>query len=193
MRKEAFEKFFNGISKQMTVDLIARKNDGKNYCTSRAVDGKLPVFDALDLFDKTECLVLNDGRVIERSFMLKRPLRVAFFALLTEIESRLYRISEWCNNPIKELNEKNLNDFIRCLLENGNLFSYQTIYKSKKEFREDLKAISAFRNTVMHVTKRFETETDFETVVKRKKQALKLIEALGQILDRQEAVKNGKA
>lgn len=192
MRKEAFEKFFSSISGQMTVDLLARKNGGKNYCTSAAVDGKLPVFDALDLLEKNECLMLDDGRVVERAFLLKRPLRIAFFVLLSEIESKLYRVNEWCNNPVKELNEKNMNDFIRCLLENGNLFSQQEIYRSKKEFREDLKAISAFRNIVMHVTKRFETETNFETVVKRKKQALNLIEALGQILDRQEAVKNGK-
>lgn len=193
MRKREFERFFNGISKQMTVDLLARSSTGKKYARSEMVDGKLPVFDALDLFDSNECLMLDDGRVIERAFLLKRPLRIAFFVLLSEIESKLYRVNEWCNNPVKELNEKNMNDFIRCLLENGNLFSHQAVYRSKKEFREDLKAISAFRNTIMHVTKRFETETDFETVVKRKKQALRLVEALGQILDRQEVVKDGKA
>lgn len=151
-----------------------------------AVEATLPVFDAIDLLKDHESLVLPDGRTVKKRFLMKRPLRIIFFVLLTELESKLYRTQEWSSQPLSELNEANMNKLIVNLLDNATLFSYQDLYKTRADFKEDLKAVSAIRNNIVHVNKKLELEIDFETIVRRKGQLLKLLEAFNQILDAQE-------
>jgi hypothetical protein len=144
------------------------------------------VYDAIDLLEKHDRLILPDGRVVKKGFILKRPLRILFFVMLTELESDLYRTQEWSNRPLKELNDKNMNDLIRDLVNDPVLFSYQNEYKAKSDFKEDLKAVCAMRNQIVHVNKKLELEVDFETIAKRKKQMQKLLDVLMGILSRQE-------
>lgn len=193
MRKKDWETFFGNISKQLTVSLLAKPRRENENESCIEIEPELPVFDAIDLLEKYECLSLSDGRIIKRKFLLKRPLRILFFIYLTELESKLYRTQEWSNRALGELNETNMNDLIRDLINDEKLFSYQTEYKSRGAFKEDLKAISSIRNLIAHVNKKLELETDFETIVKRKKQMQRLLRALEQILDEQEkARKDGK-
>lgn len=182
MQGKLFEAFFENVSRTLPVSLLAK--DAKLGAAEKCllVEDSLPVFDALDLLQENDCLVLKNGKIVNRNFLLKRPLRIAFFVILTEIESRLYRIQEWSNIPLKELNEKCLNDFIRCVVDKKELFDYQTEYAKRSDFKQDLKAVSSLRNLIVHVNKKLEMETDFETIIKRKKQMLKLLNALDQIL-----------
>ena len=187
MRQKDWEPFFNNISRQLTVSLIARPQTEKNSGAQQvAVEATLPVFDAIDLLKDHESLVLPDGRTVKKRFLMKRPLRIIFFVLLTELESKLYRTQEWSSQPLSELNEANMNKLIVNLLDNATLFSYQDLYKTRADFKEDLKAVSAIRNNIVHVNKKLELEIDFETIVRRKGQLLKLLEAFNQILDAQE-------
>jgi len=139
----------------------------------------------LHLLESHQCLVLPDGRIVKRHMVLKRPLRILFFVLLTELESRLYRTMEWSHNPIREFNEQHLNDYIRVLVDDPVLFGYQSVYATRSDFKEDLKAVSSLRNLIVHVNKKLELDTDFETVVKRRDQILKLLDGLEQILSGQ--------
>jgi len=194
MRKKYWENFFGNISKQFTVSLLAKPAREDEKGPYPAIDSAMPVFDAIDLLEKNECLQLTDGRIIKRKFILKRPLRILLFIFLTELESKLYRTQEWSNRPLKELNETNMNDLIRDLINDEKLFSYQTEYKTRGVFKEDLKAISSIRNLIAHVNKKLELETDFGTIIKRKRQMLRLLKALDEILDEQErGRKNGKS
>lgn len=189
MRREKWERFLESISRQLPVSLIANENaDGLKGSFVEA-DGSLPVLEAIDLLEKHDYLRLPDGRIVEKRLLLKRPLRIALFVILTELESRLYRTQEWSNRPLKELNDKNLNDLIKDLVNDKILFAYQTAYKKRSEFKEDLKAVSSMRNQIAHVNKKLEMEVDFETVLKRKRQMLRLLDALDEILARQERVR----
>lgn len=189
MRSGEWEEFFSKISNTLTVSRLARTPHEKAEKNCQSVSSELPVFDAIALLENYECLVLPDGRIVHRKSLLKRPLRIIFFILLTELESKLYRTQEWGGKELKELNETNMNDLIRNLINDEKLFSYQSEYNKRSEFKEDLKAISSIRNLVAHVNKKLELETDFETIVKRKRQMQKLLSALAQILDEQEKVK----
>lgn len=182
MLQKDFDNFFGKISKDLPVSLIAKHRKIESSENFLKVEDSLPVFDALELLRENDYLLLEDGRIVQKHFLLKRPLRIAFFVLLSEIESRLYRIQEWNGLPLHELNDKTMNDFIRLLLSDSDLFSFQKQYSSRSEFKEDLKAISSVRNLVVHVNKRMEMETDFETIVKRKNQLSKLLNALSEIL-----------
>jgi hypothetical protein len=192
MRKDAWNAFFGNLSKQFTVSLIARKETVAEEGSYLAVSPTLPIYDTIDLLEKHERLILPDGRVVKKSFMLKRPLRIIFFIMLTELESRLYRTQEWSNRPLKELNDKNMNDLIRDLVNDPVLFSYQNEYKTKNAFKEDLKAVCAMRNQIVHVNKKLEFEVDFDTIIKRKKQMQKLLDVLVEILNHQELAKSNE-
>jgi hypothetical protein len=186
MREQEWNDFFNKISSQLTVSWLARPWREGDPVVSISVEQTLPVFDAIDLLEKNESLKLPDGRIVIKRFMLKRSLRIIFFVLITEVESKLYRTQEWAGKPLDVINETNLNNHIMDLMNNETLFAYQSEYKSRADFKEDLKAISSLRNQVVHVNKKLELEMDFETIVKRKRQLQKTISALSQILDLQE-------
>lgn len=109
-------------------------------------------------------------------------MRIMFVILLSELEERLYRAAELRQGNTEGLNDKNLNDLIRMLLENDPI-SLQTEYESKAAFKDDLKALSSFRNIIFHINKKLEESIDYETIIKRKKQALRSLVALQQITD----------
>ena len=108
--------------------------------------------------------------------------------ILVELEGRLFRIHEWQGKDITELNEKNLNDLIRELVH-SDLLEFQDEYSSRSKFNEDFKAVSSFRNVIMHVNKKLERAVPLETLVKRKAQVMKLLAALQQIMDRMSPLK----
>src|SRR3989338_274218 len=185
MRGPEFKVFLSNMSSVLPVSLVAKPGHShpKDRCMN--VPDSLPVWDALTLFSDSDCLVLPDAIIVKRHMVLKRPLRIIFFVLLTELESRLYRVQEWSHNPVRELNEKHLNDYIRVLVDDPVLFSLQSLYSSRSDFKEDLKAASSLRNLIVHVNKKLELDLDFETAINRRDQILKLLDALDMILDEQ--------
>lgn len=183
MLEQEFNDFLERISKQLPVSMLAKPAEVSSTEKLVNVEGSMPAFEAMELLAENDCLMLDCSQVVRKEFFLKkRPLRILFFLILTELESRLYRIQEWNGKPIKELNEKHLNNFIALLVSDKKLFSCQKEYSSKKEFKEDLKAASSFRNLIVHVNKKLEMETNFKTVLKRKHQMLKLLKALNEVL-----------
>jgi hypothetical protein len=188
MRPDKWQPFFNSISAQLNVGSVALEMP-ETSLSYIDVDPSLPVFDAVDLLLKNDALRVPGGKFVTKRLMLKKPIRIIFFVLLTEIEGRLYRIQEWANRQVAELNEKNLNHLIVDLVDDETLFGYQTFYKSRADFKEDLKAVSSIRNNIVHVNKKLELDVDLETVIKRKRQMLNLLDALQEILDGQEKAK----
>jgi hypothetical protein len=185
MREKEWQELFGNVSKQLPVSLVAKEPlNGK--AKGLLVRRSLPIYDAIDLFEKHDSLRLSNGKIIKKEFLLKRHLRIVFFVFLTEIEARLYRTQEWEGLSIKDLNEANLNGLIKNLIGDSDLFFYQKEYKTRSKFKEDLKAISAFRNAIVHVNKKLEMEIDIRTIRKRKMQMQKLLKALQEILDEQE-------
>ncbi len=174
------EALLNRLSADLPVSLVAKKIDPP-IGAGLAVPNATPILDAFSLLEKNGYLTLSDSRIVTRQLMMKRPLRILFFVILTEIESKMYRLQEWSNRPLADLNGQTFNDMIRDTVSDDKLFSLQKEYQKRSEFRDDLKAISAFRNLVVHVNKKLEMETDFETAVKRKNQAFRVLKALDQI------------
>jgi hypothetical protein len=106
-----------------------------------------------------------------------------FMMLLVELEGRLFRIHQWRGKDLAELNDKNMNELIKEMVD-SDLIKFQIEYPSRAEFKEDFKAISAFRNIIMHYNKKFEQTIDINILVNRKKQMTKMLIALQQILDK---------
>jgi hypothetical protein len=109
---------------------------------------------------------VGNGKHVECASIF-RKVRIPFFLLLAEFESRLFRIHEWNGKDIAVLNEKYINESIKELLD-SDLIDLQKIYTSRKEFREDMKAISSFRNVIMHVNKKLERDLEPSVILKRK-------------------------
>ena len=99
------------------------------------------------------------------------------------MESRLYRIHRRNGTELNELNELNINDMIRMLVDNENLLRLQKTYQSRALLKEDLKAISAFRNIIVHTNRKLLKEIDSKTIIQRKKQITQMLETLQQISD----------
>ncbi len=136
----------------------------------------------LDNIGGYEYVSIGKNRYVKRKYFFKKPMRIMFVILLSELEERLYRAAELRQGNTEGLNDKNLNDLIRMLLENDPI-SLQTEYESKAAFKDDLKALSSFRNIIFHINKKLEESIDYETIIKRKKQALRSLVALQQITD----------
>jgi hypothetical protein len=182
---EKFKKMFEKISGELTLDLLG-KNVKKEGMGLKKISSDL-VWNAIEDFKSFDYIELEDGREISREHFLKKPVRILFFVLLLEFEERLFRIHERRGKLISELNEKNLNDLIRELFE-SDLINFQTEYISKSEFKDDLKAVSSFRNIIMHINKKFEKEVDVKLIIERKKQIIKLLSAIQQITDNMQCV-----
>ncbi|MBS3156645.1 hypothetical protein J4442_00530 [Candidatus Woesearchaeota archaeon] len=175
-----FETLFRRLANLFTLETIAenKKMEGKSAKRTPLI----PIWDTMDSLYDCDYIDLGDGRFVSCRFFFKKTVRILFYVLLVEFEGRLFRIHEWNGKDISELNEKNINDLIKELLE-SDLVNLQKEYHSRKEFKEDLKAISSFRNVIMHVNKKFEKTLNINIIVERKKQILKLLSALQQILD----------
>ncbi len=175
-----FENLFRRLANLFTLETIAENKifEGKSVKRSPHT----PIWDTMDGLYDCSYIDIGEGRCVSCRFFFKKTTRILFYVLLTELESRLFRINEWRGKDISELNEKNINELIRELLE-SDLIGLQREYPSRKEFREDLKAISSFRNIIMHVNKRLEKTIDINTLITRKKQVIRALSALQQILD----------
>lgn len=176
-----FETLFRNVSNLFTLETVAQKKRLKGNYPKRSPH--TPLWDTMDSTLGYDYIDIGGGRYVSCSYFLKKPVRILFFILLSEFESRLFRVHEWQGRDLVELNEKNLNDLIRDLV-NSDLISLQTEYESRGKLNEDLKACSAFRNVIMHVNKKLEQSVELETLINRKKQATKVLLALQQILDR---------
>lgn len=179
MQPKIFHKMFSQLSKQMTVSLIAKEQTPIGSCLQ--VDDELPVFDAVDLFEKNECLTTKSGLIATRHHLMNKPIKTLFYALIIEIEYRLYRFLKQRVQSPKDLQTCNFNELIRMFLADQDVLKLQNIYTKKKELREDLKAIGSFRNVIMHSNRKLDLDTEFITIIKRKRQALRLISALDQL------------
>lgn len=176
-----FEKLFNQISDIFTLDLISEERDLEQNFPKR--NKKTPIWDSIMSTNKTSGFIdIGGKRFVSYTNFFKTPVRILFFVMITEFESRLFRISEWSGKSISELNEQNLNTLIRYLID-SDLVELQTEYETRGELKEDLKAISSFRNVVVHVNKKLEKDVSYEILVKRKSQIIKVLSALQQILD----------
>jgi hypothetical protein len=180
MHPKKFEEIFKRIAEIYTLDLFAEE---------KSLEGKFPkrnpsesIWDRIDDLHHEEYVDLGNGKFFPCRFLFKRPVRILFFILITEFEARLFRIHELLGKNIAELNNKNTNDLIRELLK-PEIISLQKEYPSRKEFKEDLKALGAFRNLVVHTNKKLELSIEADTIFKRKKQILKVLCALQQISD----------
>ncbi|MEK6928194.1 MAG: hypothetical protein AABX11_07205 [Nanoarchaeota archaeon] len=178
-----FERLFKKVSDLFTLESIAQKLDLEDNFPKRRADTL--IWDTIDSSCTGSYIDIGDGKYVLCNHLLKRPVRILFFILLSEFESRLFRIHEWKGKDIDYLNEKNINDLIKELVD-SDLIQLQREYKTRQEFKEDLKAVSSFRNVIMHVNKKLEKTVDLELVIKRKAQVLKLLLAFQQILDNME-------
>lgn len=176
-----FERLFARVSDLFTLDTISKKGDFSGKSLKR--NPSTPVWDVLESLDGLDNFDLGDEKYVPCIPFFKKTIRILFFILLVEFEGRLFRIHEWNGKPLSSLNEKNINDLIRELLE-SDLVNFQREYSSASKFKEDLKAISSFRNVIMHVNKKLEKEILWETLVTRKAQLRKVLVALQQILDK---------
>lgn len=179
MDPKKFDAFFNKLSTSI-VALDVAKEDGSVKGLVR-VNGKLPLFEAIDFLEKEEGIAVSDRLSIRRRQLMNHPIKVLFYLLVTQIEYQLYKVLKNSGLSENALHELNFNDLVRQFLSNESLTSRQTIYKSRLKFKDDLKAISSFRNVLMHSNKKMNLANDYKVVLKRKKQALSLLKALNDI------------
>jgi len=175
-----FETLFRRIANLFTLETIAETKVGEGKSVKRSP--LTPIWDTIDSLGGCDYINIGGGRTVACKFFFKKTVRILFYVLMVEFEGRLFRIHEWNGKDISELNEKNINDLIRELIE-SDLIKLQNEYKSKSEFKDDLKAISSFRNVIMHVNKKLEKTIDVETLITRKKQISRVLYAFQQILD----------
>ncbi|MBT4191979.1 MAG: hypothetical protein HOE11_01595 [Candidatus Diapherotrites archaeon] len=175
-----FETLFREMANIFTLETIAKKMDLEGDYPKR--NPHSPIWDTIDTLYDCEYVDVGNGKYVSCQLFFKKTVRILFYTLMIELEGRLFRIHEWNGKSLDELNEANLNVLIKELVD-SELIDKQIEYDSRTEFKKDLKAVSSFRNVIMHVNKKLEQTVDVKTVVQRKKQMLKLLLALQQILD----------
>ena len=175
-----FETLFRKIANIFTLDTISTKKKLEGKSTLRSQD--TPIWDTLDSLSNCDYIDLGNGKYVPCKSFLQKPVRILFYLMLVEFEGRLFRIHEWRGCSLDELNEKNINELIKELVD-SDLINLQNEYSSRNEFKEDLKAISSFRNIIMHINKKLEKNTEINLLIKRKKQITRVLPALQQILD----------
>lgn len=183
-------KLFSKVTGDFKVVLLAKQSSP----TGRRIDVKddLPILDALDLLLEHDCLVTEHGLVVTRTEAMERPVRILFYMLITELEYSLYKILKQyldSEETLEALRTYQINDMIREFVKSDNIIRNQNIYKTKQEMKRDLKAVSSFRNIVMHSNRKMELETEFEVILERKNQLFRLLDAMGQIMDKVKAEK----
>jgi len=175
-----FEEMFRSLVKCFTLESVAQEKEVEGNFPKR--NPHTPIWDTMDSLQDFEYIDIGEGKVVPRAKFFKIQVRSLFFVLLVQFEENLFRIHQWKGKPLEELNEANINDLIRELVD-SDLVDLQREYTSRSAFKEDLKAISSFRNMVMHVNKKLQRSIEIDTVVKRKHQIKKILIALQQISD----------
>ena len=183
MYQGEFEELFGKISSLFTLESVSQEEQIKGKLLRR--DPKTPVWDTLDSIDGYDAIDLG-GKYVSCEKFFRKPVRILFFILIHEIESRLYRIHRRNGKQLKDLDESNINDMIKDLINNKGLLKTQKIYQTRSELKEDLKAISSFRNIIFHTNRKLLKTVGSKTIIQRKKQVIRLLEALQQISDRME-------
>src|SRR3989344_1288468 len=157
-----FMYIFNEISSTFTLE---------KYSEGLVPEGKVleaepfsTVWDMLENIEDYEYVNIGDGKYVRRIKFFKKPTRILFLILISEFEERIYRAIELSKGDNKGLNDKNLNDLIRLFFERDFL-KLQKEYTSRKLFKEDLKAISSFRNIVVHTNKKLEDSVDWQILI----------------------------
>ncbi len=176
-----FEELFRKISNLFILESVSQEELIKGKLLKR--NPQTPIWDTLESIDGYDAIDIGGKKYVSCEKFFKKPVRILFFILIHELESRLYRIHKWNGKLLNTLDECNINDLIKDLLNNKELLELQKIYKSRAIFKEDLKAISSFRNVIVHTNRKLLKTVDSNTVIQRKKQIIKLLEALQQILD----------
>jgi hypothetical protein len=179
-----FEAFFGKISQMFTLESAAKKQEVAGKLLKRSPSDLL--WNTLDDIHGYDAIDIGKSHYISCENFFRKPMRILFFILIHEIESRLYRVHRWSGKPLNELDSWSFNDMIRVLLEREDLFSLQKTYASRAEFKEDLKAVSAFRNVIVHTNRKLLKHVDADTLINRKKQCLQVLFALQEILDKME-------
>lgn len=179
-----FEELFRKVSNVFTLETVAQKEKIKGRLLKR--NPSTPLWDTIENIKGFEGIDIGNEQYVNCEHFFRKPIRILFFILIHELESRLYRIQRWNKKPIKELDELHINDLIKELVDNDDLIKLQDIYSSRSQLKEDLKAISSFRNIIFHTNRKLLKSVDTETLITRKKQILMLLEALQQILDKME-------
>jgi hypothetical protein len=180
MTPKEFDELFRKISSVYNLDTVAEKLDIKGNFPKR--DSNKPIWECIDDLHHEEYIDIGNGKFFSCKFFFKRPIRNLFFILISEVEARLYRINERLGKPISELNEKNMNELIKNILS-PKIITLQGEYNSRSKFKEDLKAISSFRNIIVHTNKKLQDAIKPDIVFERKKQVEKILIALQQISD----------
>lgn len=175
-----FEQLFRKVSSNFTLEGVAKKDRIEGKLLKR--NPETPIWDTIESIKGYQGIDIGTGKYVSLEHFFRKPVRILFFILIHELESRLYRIHRWNGKLIKELDELHYNDLVRELVNNEQLISLQNIF-SRSVFKEDLKAISSFRNIIAHTNRKLLNRVDAETLVQRKKQILSLLEATQQILD----------
>ncbi|MBI4158830.1 hypothetical protein HY500_01070 [Candidatus Woesearchaeota archaeon] len=178
-----FEELFRKISNLFTLETVSQEEQIKGKLLRR--DPKTPVWDTLESIDGYDAIDIG-GKYVSCEKFFRKPVRILFFILIHEIESRLYRIHRRNGKPLSDLDESNINNMIKGLISDKGLLEAQKIYQTRSELKEDLKAISSFRNIIFHTNRKLLKTVGSKTLIQRKKQVIKLLEALQQISDRME-------
>ena len=181
--KDVMELFLS-VSRDFNIVLLAKSAKPLENCIN--VKDNMQVFDALELLQEYNCLVTEKGLVVTRKEAMERPVRILFFMLMIEMEYSIYKIlKQYMNSPesLERLRSLHLNDMIREFFTLPEPFGMQDIYTKKQDMKKGLKAVSSFRNIIMHSNRKMELETDFTVILKRKGQLFGLLDALGQITE----------
>jgi hypothetical protein len=176
-----FDNLFRKIANIFTLETMAKELKLDGSFLKR--NPQTPIWDVMDSVLDCEYIDIGDGKYVSCEHFFKKPVRIMFMMLLIELEGRLFRIHQWQGKDLAELNDKNMNELIKELVD-SDLINLQIEYSSRAEFKEDFKAISAFRNVVMHYNKKLEQTIDINVLISRKKQMNKMLVALQQILDK---------
>ncbi|MBS3079189.1 hypothetical protein J4218_03655 [Candidatus Pacearchaeota archaeon] len=176
-----FKVFFNDISSRFTLESISRE---------KTLDGKLLkrnptelLWNVLDFVKDSDGIDIGNGKFVSIESFFRKRTRILFFILIHEFESRLYRVHKWNGYSLERLDNMSLNDMIRDLVNDSKVIEIQNVYTSVNEFRDDLKAVSSFRNIIVHTNRKLLTGIGIENLINRKNQTAQCLLALQEILD----------
>jgi len=185
MELKEFRRFFSDVARNFNIALLAKHREiSKNFIH---VKDDIQVFDALELLKKYEGLVTEEKLVVIKEDAMERPVRILFFMLIEEVEYSIYKILKQYTESIENLEKLRsiyLNELIREFFALSDIFEMQKVYSKRQEMKRDLKAVSSFRNILMHSNRKMELETEFNLILKRKEQIFRLLDALEEIIEK---------
>ena len=175
-----FETLFRNVADLFTLESISKKKKLEGNFPRRS--GSSFIWDTLDSLEDCKYVDIGNEKYVSCESFLRKPVRILFFILYTEFESRLFRIHEWNGKEVSKLNEQNIKELVEELLE-SELTKLQSEYSSKEEFKKDLESILEFKSTIIHTNKKLQKEVHVKTVIEKKNQINRILLALQQILD----------